>query len=88
MLSDVTNSVTRQFEARFGQTPLTFDSHLASSINPAEFDALVSTEKSDCIRKFELAKCRRPGTSHFPSMAEQFGVSNTAMAYRLKELGL
>lgn len=82
------NLLVDEFEKRFGPAPLTFDTHVANQLNPAEIDALMGAEEDDIIREFELAKCGYFYGQHILPLHKAFRVSKTAMAYRLKELKL
>lgn len=81
--------VKNRFEANFGFTsPLVFDDNAAFFLSPDDPDALLRAEPDSLDREAAVAGARHYGGRHFTSLAEQFQVSNKAMAIRLKELNL
>jgi len=80
--------VRAQFEALFGPAPFRFDDNAAFYLNAADPDSLLRAEHDSLDREFALACCTTFAGKHFYSLAEQFRVSKSAMAIRLKELRL
>ncbi len=81
-------SVRKQFKARFREEQLTFHNTNAQLICPEHAHELLRADERSLDREKAIARCRNFGGDHFPSLAGTFGVSVTAMAIRLKELGL
>lgn len=78
-----------QFESRFHvKTPYTFDDTWAFHLSPQDPDSLLTDGDVELERGFALAKARTFNRNHFVPLHKQFGVSPSAMAYRLIELNL
>lgn len=76
------------FEKRFQTKLFTFDDSTAFHLNPLDPQSLISTEK-DCLdRELALARCKSFNGNYFKSLSEEFNISESAMAIRLKELNL
>lgn len=82
--------ILREFKKRFGNTiPLLMSDESAFKLCPHDPDSLLGVNRESHERELAVAKCKKFGSAHFKlSLAELFGVSNTAMAIRLKELKL
>lgn len=81
--------VTEMFKSNFMTTiPMKFDENVSFWLNPSEYDSLLRAEKDSLNREFALARCAAFNSRHFYSLADQFRVSNAAMAIRIKELDL
>ena len=70
------------------ESQFTFNENTAFNLETSNFHSLLNTPKDSLDRELTLAKCTTYNGQHFKSLAETFGVSNTAMAIRLKELQL
>ena len=62
------------------------DENVAFHLCPSDPDSLVRVERDSLDRELVLARCGSFNGKYFRSLSEQFGVSRTAMAIRLKEL--
>lgn len=81
--------VRERFEFMFcckGQ--LRFSDVIAYHLDPNNPDRLLYSPKESGERELALARCTRFNNQHLVSLAQQFGVSDSAMAIRLKELEL
>lgn len=81
--------VRERFEFMFcckGQ--LRFSDVIAYHLDPNNPDRLLYSPKESGERELALARCARFNNQHLVSLAQQFGVSDSAMAIRLKELDL
>lgn len=67
---------------------LQFDDTVAYHLDPTDTNNLLYASDDSLERELALARCQRFNGRPFFSLAEQFGVSVTAMALRIKELGL
>jgi hypothetical protein len=76
------------FTNLFGPEPFVFNDAIAIHLGHGDSDALLRAEESSLDREFALARCSSFGGPHFYSLAEQFRVSDSAMALRIKELRL
>lgn len=79
--------VRRTFERLFGRN-LAFDEAAAFELSPTDFGAFLRPHQNSLSRELILANAQRFNGVRFRSMAEQFGVSPTTMAIRLRELNL
>ena len=75
-------------EALFAACPVVIDERTAFAIDMSDHRQLVKTREGSLERARALARARHFGLRHFAPLHEQFGVSMSAMAYRLQELGL
>ena len=81
--------VRERFEFMFcckGQ--LRFSDVIAYHLDPNNPDRLLYAPKESGERELALARCTRFNNQNLVSLAQQFGVSDSAMAIRLKELEL
>lgn len=76
------------FKELFMQSPFTFNDETSFHLNPNNPNMLLRTEQGSLDRELALANCTSFNGRNFPSLAEQFGVSSSAMAIRIKELGI
>ncbi|WP_338805517.1 ImmA/IrrE family metallo-endopeptidase [Pseudomonas chlororaphis] len=67
---------------------LHFDDTVAYHLDPTDTNNLLYASEDSLERELALARCQRFNGRRFVSLADQFGVSVTAMALRIKELGL
>ena len=67
---------------------LRFSDVIAYHLDPNNPDRLLYSPKESGERELALARCTRFNNQHLVSLAQQFGVSDSAMAIRLKELEL
>lgn len=80
--------VTKMFEARFGtRHPIALTETVAFHLG-ADYGQLFSQPRGSLLFAQSIARAGRFGGPPFKSMAHYFGVSATAMAIRLEELGL
>lgn len=83
------NFLKMHFELRFLTTPFHFNDHTTFLLGSADdLTALTWSEHDSLDRALALAKATKFNGQYFASLAEQFKVSNQAMAIRLEELGL
>jgi len=81
--------LTDMFKNNFMCTiPMRFDENISFWLNPNEYESLLRTGKNSLNREFALARCSIFNSKYFYSLADQFKVSNAAMAIRIKELEL
>lgn len=80
--------VQQEFEARFGAAPLRFTESIAFALCPHDPESLLDLPAESMLRELALASHTGFGRAQFPSLTECFRVSRTALAIRLKELGL
>ncbi|MNE81006.1 hypothetical protein D3C80_1776240 [compost metagenome] len=81
--------VRERFEFMFccrGQ--LRFSDVIAYHLDPINPDRLLYAPKESGERELALARCTRFNNRSLVTLAQQFGVSDSAMAIRLKELNL
>ncbi|QKS80979.1 ImmA/IrrE family metallo-endopeptidase [Pseudomonas bijieensis] len=81
--------VRERFEFMFccsGQ--LRFSDVIAYHLDPINPDRLLYAPKESKERELALARCTRFNNRNLVSLAQQFGVSDSAMAIRIKELDL
>lgn len=70
-------------------TPLRVTDAMAFHLDQHDPDSIIRASKDSKTREYALASLTRDlNGNHMMSLAEVFGVSNTAMAIRLKELGI
>ncbi|MCP1456113.1 ImmA/IrrE family metallo-endopeptidase [Pseudomonas kilonensis] len=81
----VTDRFRHQFLCR---DSLHFDDTVAYHVDANNIEGLLDASADSLERELALARCQRFNNVRFFSLAEQFGVSDSAMALRLKELGL
>lgn len=79
--------VKRTFERLFGSDFL-FDDASAFQLSPGDPEAFLRPRENSLSRELILATARSFNGLHFKSLAEQFSVSPTTMAIRLRELNL
>lgn len=82
------NLLKSVFNRLFGPEPFVFDDAAAFHLGQGDPDSLLRSDEKSLDREFALARCTTLGGPHFHSLSEQFRVSNSAMARRLKELKL
>ncbi len=81
--------VKEQFNHRFGTYPMRINENLAWKMCDGNPRKILSTEVNSLEREFAVAKYRGfIGERQFPSLADTFQVSVSAMARRIKELRL
>lgn len=76
------------FEERFQTRLFVFDDNTSFFLNHSDPDALLRTDENSLEREFALAKCTSLNGNYFDSLSNVFGVSDSAMAIRIKELKL
>jgi len=82
-------ALVKEFEARFGtRKPLPLTETIAFHLKEANPNRLFSAPKGSLLFASELARAQSFDTKRFRSLAECFGVSTSAMAIRLHEVGL
>lgn len=79
--------VGRTFVRLFGKD-FVFDDASAFKLSPSDPDAFLRPRQNSLSRELILSTARSFNGLHFKSLAEQFSVSPTTMAIRLKELRL
>jgi len=79
--------VTRSFERLFGRN-FVIDENAAFQLSPSDLNAFLRPRQHSLSRELILATARTFNGLHFNSLADQFSVSPTTMAIRLRELGL
>ncbi|MDU8418451.1 ImmA/IrrE family metallo-endopeptidase [Pseudomonas syringae] len=67
---------------------LHFNDTVAYHLDPHNIEGLLYASADSLERELALARCQRFNNMNVVSLAAQFGVSDSAMALRLKELGL
>ena len=67
---------------------LYFDDTVAYHVDANNIESLKDATADSLERELGLARCQRFNGVRIISLAEQFGVSDSAMALRFKELGL
>ncbi len=82
------NLLITKFEEMFGNEPFIFDDTAAFNMSPSDPDILLNADEDSLDREFALAKCTRYNGRQVYSLSQKFGVSNSAMAVRLKKLKL
>ena len=95
--------VTKDLRTRFGTSPVNVDENLAWWLDQTDPERLLdqsyrdgsvvldsNTPDADCerVKAMAIAVCTSVGAGHFCSLADEYGVSATAMALRLLELDL
>lgn len=81
--------VAKDLERRFGMLPINVDENLAWWLDKTDHEQLLTPNAdADFERAKAIAICTNVGTGHFPSLADEYGVTPTAMALRLLELDL
>lgn len=82
--------VAEEFAKRFGSPPLVLDETLVFHLrlDPKAERRLLTSAPGSLDLAVELARCERLDGRSFPSLAREFGMSRSAMAIRLRELGL
>ncbi|WP_411563151.1 hypothetical protein [Pseudomonas shirazensis] len=65
-----------------------FSDVIAYHFGPNNPDRLLYVPKESGERELALARCTRFNNQNLVSLAQQFGVSDSAMAIRIKELEL
>tara|TARA_R110002110_G_scaffold415781_1_gene655688 strand:- start:42700 stop:43392 length:693 start_codon:yes stop_codon:yes gene_type:complete len=83
------NLLKQHFRVRFQtDSRLVFNETAAFHVCPQRTKELVTAQAGSLERELAVARCRSFGGNHFDSLADTFRVSDTAMARRIKELGL
>ncbi|WP_336346689.1 ImmA/IrrE family metallo-endopeptidase [Pseudomonas monsensis] len=67
---------------------LRFSDAIAFHLDPINPDRLLYASKDSWERELALARCTRFNNRNLVSLAQQFGVSDSAMCIRIKELDL
>jgi Zn-dependent peptidase ImmA (M78 family) len=81
--------LSQEMKARFGgREVLRIDDATAFHLNPSDHQQLLLADQNTLERELAVAGCTSFNGNHFSSLAERFGVSRTALALRLKELGM
>ena len=81
--------IVKDFESRFGSSPIVVNEILAWWLDQTDYERLLRPDKdADFERAKAVAVCKCVGRERFSSIAEAYGVTPTAMAYRLLELDL
>jgi Zn-dependent peptidase ImmA (M78 family) len=82
-------ALTKKIEETFGvSVPISFTEDMAFWLAPGDSNHLVYPDQGSRAREFAMAAATSFAGRHFHSLAEQFGVSVSSMAFRLDELGL
>ena len=76
----------RDVERRFGQVPVKLDDDLCWRLDPHDPDWLWELGRDDLLIERRMA--RYAGFGFFPSLEDEYGMSNHATALRLKELDI
>jgi len=76
------------FIARFGEPPQALTERLAGLLKGAHAHELLNAPTGSLELELAFATAKRFGTKQFHSMSTEFGLSHTAMALRIRELGL
>lgn len=76
------------FEELFLTNLFIFNDTSAFHLNPNCSDSLLRAEENSLDREFALARCRSFNNNYFDSLSDQFRVTESAMAIRIKELKL
>jgi Zn-dependent peptidase ImmA (M78 family) len=83
------NLLTAHFEAQFGRKgAFKFTETTSFHLCHNDPDSLQYASQGSLGREFALARCESFGGRRMNSLAKQFRVSDSAMALRIKELGL
>ncbi|ATH83146.1 ImmA/IrrE family metallo-endopeptidase [Pseudomonas sp. KHPS1] len=81
--------LTQAFAAQFGfKGPFPFNDVTCFHLNPVDPQALLDADTDSLDREIALARCARFNNRNLIPLAVQFGVSNVAMAIRIRELKL
>ena len=81
--------ISSDLEDRFGSLPISVDENLAWWLDRTDYERLLQPNAdADFERARAIAICTNVGGRHFRSMREMYGVTATAMAWRLIEAGL
>jgi Zn-dependent peptidase ImmA (M78 family) len=80
--------LSKIFQDIFGSLPFVFDDLTAFNLGGNDSDDLLRPNINSLDREFALARCTSFNGKFFTSLSKQFGVSNSAMAIRIKELKL
>lgn len=77
------------FNRQFGiKGQFIFNESACFQLSPGDPESLLYTSQESLDRELLLARCTRFNGRHMYSLAQQFGVSDSAMARRIKELQL
>ncbi|OWJ98225.1 hypothetical protein B6S59_01215 [Pseudomonas sp. A46] len=83
------NLVSNMFRAQFGvRDQFVFNDTSAYHLSPNDPFSLLYAEDGSLDREIALARCTHFNGKHMYSLASLFGVSDSAMAIRIKELNL
>lgn len=80
--------VINEFKKRFGEPPLVLTEHLAFHLMGAQHQDLYINPHNSLNFAATVAGANKYDRFRFSSLADQFGMSVSAMAIRLQELGL
>lgn len=81
--------LAQAFAAQFGfKGSFPFNDVTCFHLNPTDPQALLDAEEDSLDREIALARCARFNNRNLIPLSIQFGVSNNAMAIRIKELKL
>jgi len=80
--------VTAVIETLFGACPVVIDERSAFAIDMTNYHLLLNAKEGSIERAKAVARTPHFGLRHFAPLHKQFGVSASAMAYRLQELAL
>jgi hypothetical protein len=80
--------VVEAFEFSFGKIPFVFDDTAAFGLCGRDPDSILKPSSDSLARYRALASAGHYGGRHFVPLHEQFLVSPTSMAIRIRELGL
>lgn len=80
--------IEEAFAPRFGKAPLVLDDNVAFYLRGAKAHELMRAATGSLDFAAAVAGARSFAGTPFPSLAEKFGLSISAMAIRLQELGL
>lgn len=82
------NLVMDAVESQFGSCPLVIDDRVAFAMDPKDYEVLLRSKEGSIERARAVARASRFGLKPLNPIHKQFGVSVSAMAYRLRELDL
>ena len=77
------------FSRQFGvKGQFVFNDAACFQFSPGDPESLLYANQESLDRELALARCSRFNGRHMNSLAQQFGVSDSAMARRIRELEL
>jgi Zn-dependent peptidase ImmA (M78 family) len=82
------NLVMDAVEGQFGSCPVVIDDRVAFAMDTTEYEILLRAKEGSVERARAVARASRFGLKPLHPLHKRFGVSVSAMAYRLRELEL